>query len=663
MTDAVLRRMPAAWPPLPWLAAGLACVAVGLTLLGLADILPTALWPDALWNPAPADFRQLRFHHAALPRIAVGLLAGAALGLAGALYQAVLRNPLAEPTTLGVSAGAHLALAAALLHAPWLLDSGRDWVALLGAGGATLAVLALASARGLTPLSLLLAGMIVGLYASSVGATLVLFHHDRLGELFIWQTGTLVQDGWQPAADLALRLGAGLLGAMLLTRPLTILALDDASARSLGLGLSGSRVAGLGLATMLTASVVGTVGVIGFIGLAAPTLARLSASRRIGPRLLWSAVLGALLLWLADQAVLLAGRFSPEIPTGVATALLGAPLLLILLRALRTGSVGLQRGDAPARVSRPVLRLAIATALLGLLVLAALSLGQDAQGWRWATGDALASLLPWRAPRVAAALGAGAALAVAGFLLQRMTGNGLASPEILGVSSGAALGVVTLIALVPAFSGPAMLAAATAGAFAAAAAILWIGRRDAFAPERLLLTGIAVGTVLTAATSLVMAGGDPRLGLLLSWMAGSTYRVTAGQAAFTLAGALAPLLLTIATLRWLRLLALGDDAARALGQRPGPARLLVLLLASLLTAVATLTVGPLSFVGLMAPQIARRLGLGRPLPDLLATALLGAGIMVAADWAGRMAIFPWEIPAGLMATLVGGPYLMWLMRR
>lgn len=663
MSDAVLPRQPAAWPALPWIVAALAGMAVALTLLGLADILPVALWPDALWNPDAADFRQLRFHHAALPRIAVGLLAGAALGLAGALYQTVLRNPLAEPTTLGVSAGAHLALAAALLHAPWLLDSGRDLVALLGAGGATLAVMALASARGMTPLSLVLAGMIVGLYASSVGSMLVLFHHDRLGELFIWQTGTLVQDGWQPAAALALRLAAGLLGALLMARPLTILALDDASARSLGLGLSGSRLAALGLATMLTASVVGAVGVIGFIGLAAPALAHLAGVRRIGARVLWSAVLGALLLWLADQAVLLAGRVTAEVPTGVATALLGAPLLLVLLRVSRTGSVATERTDVPARASRPQLRLAIGAALLALVVVVALSLGQDADGWRWAAGDALASLLPWRAPRVAAAFGAGAALAVAGFLLQRMTGNALASPEILGVSSGAALGVVALIAVAPVFSGPAMLAAATAGAFVSATAILWIGRHDAYAPERLLLTGIAAGTVLIAATSLVMAGGDPRLGLLLSWMAGSTYRVTAGQAAFTLAGALVPVLLTMATLRWLRLLALGDDTARALGLHPGPSRLAVLLLASLLTAAATLTVGPLSFVGLMAPQMARRLGLSRPLPDLIATALLGAGIMVAADWAGRMAIFPWEIPAGLMATLVGGPYLMWLMRR
>ncbi|MGQ9367575.1 Fe(3+)-hydroxamate ABC transporter permease FhuB [Azospirillum sp. ST 5-10] len=664
MTDAVARAMPVlAARPLPWLAAGLAAAALALTLLGLADALPPPLWREALWAPDAGDFRQLRFHHAALPRVAVALLAGGALGLAGALYQAVLRNPLAEPTTLGVSAGAHLALGAALLYAPWLLDGGREWVALSGAVAATALVLALAAGRGMTPLSLVLAGMIVGLYASSVGAVLVLFHHERMGELFIWQSGSLVQNGWHDAAYLAPRVASGAVAAALMARPLALLALDDDSARSLGLGLSTARLAGLAVATALSAVVVATVGVIGFVGLAAPTLARLTGARRPGERLLWSTLLGAVLLWLADQAVQTAGRFGPDIPTGVATAVLGAPLLLVLLRLVRSGALRPAPARPPARLARPGRWLAGGAVLLGLLLWTALALGRDTTGWHWAGGGALEALLPWRAPRVAAALGAGAALAVAGLLLQRMTGNGLASPEVLGVSSGAALGVVLLIAVVPAFGTAAMLGAATAGAGATTAAILWLGRRDAFAPERLLLAGIALGTFLVAVTTFIMASGDPRLGLLLSWMAGSTYRVTEAQAATALAGALVPMVLALPALRWLRILPLGDAVGRALGLDLGASRLVLLLLASVLTAAATLTVGPLSFVGLMAPHMARLLGLRAPAPAMIGSALLGGAIMVGADWAGRMAIFPWEIPAGLFATFIGGPYLMWLMRR
>ena len=111
--------------------------------------------------------------------------------------------------------------------------------------------------------------------------------------------------------------------------------------------------------------------------------------------------------------------------------------------------------------------------------------------------------------------------------------------------------------------------------------------------------------------------------------------------------------------RWLELLSLGAGTSRSLGVRVDIARLAVLLLTALLTATSTLIVGPLSFVGLMAPHIARSFGVCRAREQLLASAAIGVVLMVLAQWCGNLLLFPNEMPAGLMAALIGGPYLLW----
>lgn len=132
-----------------------------------------------------------------------------------------------------------------------------------------------------------------------------------------------------------------------------------------------------------------------------------------------------------------------------------------------------------------------------------------------------------------------------------------------------------------------------------------------------------------------------------------------------LASAMAMLVLLLATLssRWLEILPLGSSNVQAIGVHVGGSRFALLVLTAIATAAATLITGPLSFVGLMAPHMAKQLGLQRPLPQLFGGAILGALIMVLADGLGRTVLSPWQLPAGILATLIGGPYFMWLMRR
>lgn len=641
-------------------------LALGLTLVNLQQALPLAQWSQALWSPATDNVSQMVFHYSLLPRLVLALLVGAGLGLAGLLFQQVLRNPLAEPTTLGVSSGAQLGITVATL---WQLPGGavtQQFAALIGAVVVGVLVFGVAWRKRLSPVTLILAGLVLSLYSGTVNQIFAIFNHDQLQNMFLWSTGALNQMSWENVLQLWPRLLLALLLTLALLRPLTLMGLDDGVAKNLGLALSLARIGGLTLAILLSAQLVNAAGIIGFIGLFAPLLAKLLGGRRLLSRMLLAPLIGALLLWLADGCVQWLSVHWREIPTGTATALLGVPILLWLLPRLRTGSVppALDQGDNVPAERQHLLRWVL-TGLLALALLAwgGLAFGRNAQGWIWSAGDMLHQLLPWRAPRVLAALVTGLMLGVAGSLIQRLTGNPMASPEVLGISSGAACGVVVMMFLVP---GDALMWLLPAGAIGAALTlmvIMLVASRGGFSPERMLLAGMALNSAFVTLLMLLLASGDPRMGGLLSWISGSTYNISASQAIQSAGCALLLVALAPLASRWLTLLPLGSATARSAGMALTPARLSLLLLAAALTASATLTIGPLSFVGLMAPHMARMLGFRRALPQLLLSGLLGAGLMVLADWCGRMLAFPDQIPAGLMATFLGAPYFIWLLRR
>lgn len=640
-------------------------IAGAMTWHNLNTVLPAGQWTTALRHPSPDQIDSMLFYYSALPRLAMTLLVGAGLGLCGVLFQQVLRNPLAEPTTLGVASGAQLGLTIATL---WALPGGlvtQQFAALAGAVIVGLLVFGVAWGKRLSPVTLILAGLVVSLYCGALNQLLALFHHEQLQSMFLWSTGSLTQTDWQGVSELWPRLLGGLMLALLMLRPLTLMGLDDGVARNLGLGLSLARLATLGLAIVISALLVNAVGLIGFIGLFAPLLAKMVGARRLIMRMLLSLLLGALILWLSDEIVLWLAQRWQTISTGTITALLGAPLLLWLLPRLRTmqaPDIGSMRPVAAER-QQVVLSALAGLGLLALLITAALSFGRGMEGWQWAQGQQWQTLLMWRWPRVMAALSAGVMLAVAGCIIQRLTSNDMASPEVLGISSGAAFGVVMMLFLVPGDAFVWLLPAGSLGAALTLVIIMVAAGRGGFSPQRMLLAGMALSTAFSMLLMMLLASGDPRMARLLTWIAGSTYHVTGVQAARTL-GIMAVLVVLVPLgRRWLHILPLGSVTASAVGIALTPARVALLTLAATLTAAATLTIGPLSFVGLMAPHIARMMGFRRAMPQLVMAAIIGGALMVVADWAGRMVLFPDQVPAGLLATFIGAPYFIWLLRR
>lgn len=639
-------------------------IAACLAALDLHGALAGASFWRTVFAPDLDDMRDVLVHDSLLPRIAITLICGAALGLAGTLAQQVLRNPLAEPMTLGIFPGAYLALSVASVWLPGWLGAGRETLALAGGAVALLAVFALAWAQGMTPVGVILAGMIVNLYCGAISLAIAVLHFDLLRGLEIWGGGALDQTGWQPATRLAWQVAACALAANLLHRPLSLFDAGDATAHSLGVRVGAMRAAVLLVAVALTAFVVAQVGVIGFVGLAAPLLARLGGARRLRQRLLWSPAAGAALLWLTDELVRFASRTeilaAHLVPTGTVTSIIGVPLLVVLLPRLRARAAAPASGPPPTATAHEpsprLLALRWGAALVAACLLSC-ALSRGPHGWTLANATQIEALAFWRIPHLAAALAAGALLATAGAILQRMSANPMASPDLLGVSSGGMFGIVAVLFAGNAVAPGALFGGCAAGAFGTLLLLLAFGQRTQFAPQRLLLVGLSISSLFQAVVGAVMASGDPRAGVLIDLLVGSTYYVEPGVAWSMAALALLALVVVPLTVRWLTVLGVGDPVALNLGVPIGAARFALLLLAALATAAATLVVGPLSFVGLIAPHIARLAGGRRPLAQIYLAAAIGALLMVVADWLGRQVAFPQDVAAGLMATLIGGPWL------
>lgn len=635
-----------------------------LTWMNFNAALPRAQWGQAFFTPSVDVIEQMLFHYSLLPRLAISLLVGAGLGLVGVLFQQVLRNPLAEPTTLGVSTGAQLGITVTTL---WALPGAltTQFAALAGACVVGALVFGVAWGKRLSPVTLILAGLVVSLYCGAVNQLLVIFHHDELQSMFLWSTGTLTQTDWSGVQHLWPQLIGGVVLTLLLLRPLTLMGLDDGVARNLGLALSMARLAALTLAIVLSALLVNAVGIIGFIGLFAPLLAKMLGARRLLARLMLAPLIGALILWLSDQLILWLARVWMEVSTGSVTALIGAPLLLWLLPRLRSMSApSMDAGDNVPTERQNVQWFALAGLVVLLLgVLVALAFGRDAEGWRWISGTMLDELMPWRMPRIIAALTAGIMLAVAGCIIQRLTGNPMASPEVLGISSGAAFGVVVMLFFVPGNAFGWLMPAGSLGAAITLLIILIAAGRGGFSPHRMLLAGMALSTAFTMLLMMLQASGDPRMAEILTWISGSTYHATFEQVIRT--GLMMVVLLALVPLcrRWLTVLPLGGDTARSVGMALTTSRIGLLLLAAALTATATMTIGPLSFIGLMAPHIARMMGFRRTMPHIVMSALIGGLLLVFADWCGRMMMFPYQVPAGLLSTFIGAPYFIYLLRK
>ena len=327
---------------------------------------------------------------------------------------------------------------------------------------------------------------------------------------------------------------------------------------------------------------------------------------------------------------------------------------------------GAQIGVAVGGALALVLALALLSLFIGnrgldpVQVLAVLTGGGDA--------EARAIVLEQRLPRTLIGLVGGAALALAGTVIQAHTRNPLADPGLLGVTAGSSLAAVLAISVLGLTTPSGYLWFAFAGAAAGTALVSFVGiiagrRRDA-SPAALVLAGAAVSAFLSAATGIVLLLDSAALDVFRFWTVGS---LAGGRGLDVLLPVLpfvfVAVVLALAHSRALDTLALGDDLARSLGRRLLPTRLLGLTIVTLLVGGATAILGSLGFIGLVAPHAVRWFtGPGHRLL-LPLSALAGAAITVVGDMVGRVIVSPSELPVGVVLGIVGGPAFLFIIAR
>ncbi|MFE1188396.1 iron ABC transporter permease [[Kitasatospora] papulosa] len=617
-----------------------------------------------------------------LPRLLAGIAVGFALGCAGALLQSVTHNALASPDTLAVTAGAYftLTLAAAFGLAVPLWASGA--VAFAGGLVAAALVLLLAGrAAGTAGTRLILAGSATALALdAATGMLLILFNKNTTG-LFAWGSGSLAQLNIDASVRAFPLVAVVLCVALALSRRLDVMNLGDDAASTLGVPIRSTRVAAVLCAVLLTGTAVTLAGPIAFVGLGAPVAARLIAGRaRALRRHLFlvpaAGLLGALLILLADAVLraLQGADGAASIPTGVPTALLGAVVIIVL--AMRLRDTGQLRQPPAARVAARsrrayLLVVAVTVALLAGAVVVAVLAGSlwlktgDVVLWIQGTApDLIGQALDDRFPRVVAAVLAGAALGLAGCVVQSSVRNPLAEPGVLGITAGAGLGAASVVTSGLSGGQPVLVAVAVAAGLATFGLIALLAWRGGFLPDRFVLIGIGCGYGLSSVTTFLLLRADPyNTPRIFTWLSGTTYGRTLPDVvpvAVALALALPTLL---AMRRQLDLLPVDEDTPRIVGVRVERARFAALAIAAVLAALSVIAVGVVGFVGLVAPHLARSLvgaRHGRAIPVAM---LLGGLLVCVADALGRTLVAPAQVPAGLMIALVGAPYFVWVLRK
>jgi iron complex transport system permease protein len=314
---------------------------VAAVLLGVVDI-PAADVLSALTGGGSDEARSIVMD-IRLPRIVTGILAGIQFALAGLLLQTITRNPLADPSLMGVSQGATLTVTVFLLFTVYIFNPGSNtvaelpigWLPVAGMVGGMIAggiIYLLAFRLDLSPLRITLCGIAIGAVLHAIAIGLIAgWGSARIEIILEWLSGSLYARTWDHALFLLPFTMAGLVMLPVIYRPLVMLQFDALVARSFGLSFRRQFSLVLLVSCMLAASAVGAVGPIVFVGLVVPHLARFLAGRYFPLVLPLTVVLGAVVVTLGDLIGRLAGG-AEEVPIGVVTAIVGVPVLLALLR-------------------------------------------------------------------------------------------------------------------------------------------------------------------------------------------------------------------------------------------------------------------------------------------------------------------------------------------
>lgn len=596
-----------------------------------------------------------------LPRAVIAILAGGALAASGVILQTLTKNPLAESSTMGIHSGAYFFLVAATIFLPKGLQINSLLFTFIGGAITALFVYRISGGKKGTPLRMALAGMVVTLMLSAFTGTMQLFYENETAGLFLWGAGSLIQNNWDGVQFAFPFIIISFLVLLFMSRKLNILLLGDDVAVSLG---------------EKTAVIVTVVGPIGFVGLVAPHLMRLIGYRQHFTLLLSSFLWGAVLLLGADVVGRLIDPTGAELPVGAVTAMIGSPWLIYLVyRMMKSKQYmndnGANAAGASSRYYSYKKVIIISITLCIVTITLGVTIGSNAyiESITNVISGQLTQfdknmMMNLRLPRMLVAAIAGACLAISGLVFQGILRNPLADPSIIGISSGAGVGALTIMYVFPALPGFFLPIGAFIGGLLAVGIVLFFSWKSGFSPTALALIGIGISALGSAIIQIFIVRANLNVAAALTWLSGSTYaRGWNHLENIILYPSLILVFIIFFLIKQLDVLVLGDDLATGLGQPVNKTRLALIVLATLLASVNIAAVGTIAFLGLVAPHLARIVVGMNHQRLFVCSALFGAILLSIADLLGRTIAYPKEIPSGLVVAVLGAPYFLWLMRK
>ena len=595
------------------------------------------------------DYEITYFYQLLLPTLLMALLCGALLAQSGAVVQTALGNSFASPSTIGISAGALLGAMVINLF----IDDPSIWEVWIAAFAFALVIsmliLLLSQVIGGGKLQLILIGMAMSLAVGALSSAIMIYAEQRMDGLFLWGSGNIGQSDGQLVSLIFIPALLLLALPLLCHRQLDMLSLGDDTANVVGLSVRRWRAVLLLIAVLQASLVTAMVGVLGFVGLMAPHIARMLGFNKSRQQVICASIFGALLVIVAE----LFSRSLPvsgfRLPTGVLTVLIGMPFFLYLLTR-KKGAMGMamqESGFGLAALIKLPKFFAIAIPAF-CLVLTAMYFWPSEVGFEFTV---------WR---MAVAVMAGIGLGMAGCTLQALFRNPMASPDISGATSASVLCIILALQVWPDASRVDLFLWALVGA-AIVVCILFIAMRYQLRVSQLALLGIAISAWCGTIASMVLTFGSGAASVTVLWLTGTTYGADA-QIGWLLMAVTVPCCLALLALaRQLDLFTLGEDWGLHLGQSLMKLRLLIILLVVLLTAAAVAAVGAIAFVGLLSPHILRLMGQTRHWVLLLGSGLVGAWLLLLADGLGRTLIAPFEIASGILVSIIGGLYFICLI--
>lgn len=588
-----------------------------------------------------------------LPRSLVAVLIGASLALAGTLLQTLTHNPMASPSLLGINSGAALAMALTSALSPTPI-AGYSLSFIAACGGGVSWLLVMTAGGGFRHThdrnKLILAGIALSAFCMGLTRITLLLAEDHAYGIFYWLAGGVSHARWQDVWQLLPVVVTAVPVVLLLANQLNLLNLSDSTAHTLGVNLTRLRLVINMLVLLLVGACVSVAGPVAFIGLLVPHLARFWAGFDQRNVLPVSMLLGATLMLLAD-VLARALAFPGDLPAGASAGADWQPLLCLACEEARM---------------KIALVIFITLALAGCALLS-LHMGVIPVPWRalltdWQAGrEHYYVLMEYRLPRLLLALFVGAALAVAGVLIQGIVRNPLASPDILGVNHAASLASVGALLLMPSL--PVMVLPLLAFAGGMAGLILLKMLAKTHQPMKLALTGVALSACWASLTDYLMLSRPQDVNNALLWLTGSLWGRDWSFVKIAIPLMILFLPLSLSFCRDLDLLALGDARATTLGVSVPHTRFWALLLAVAMTSTGVAACGPISFIGLVVPHMMRSITGGRHRRLLPVSALTGALLLVVADLLARIIHPPLELPVGVLTAIIGAPWFVWLLVR